>query len=670
MTELTPQTIPDTSNSETDNGVAHDGVAHADIMPSRPLAPIAPPADLSPVRVTVSYRWLAGTLLNGIVGIALMGGALYTAIDGRSRFAVEPTFALANAATNDPEGNKSDKYASTDNQAVHLIIHESNTRLLGTKEFIEVKRYARVAAQLSLTGSELTAALPEFDPLKLFSDAAEAEENSLPDAGAPTSHGAINVLLTDMGENAPTVETALLIDNVQARNMVREALELSGSIGRYDMRPASVSQASFGSGDEIPVNVEAWSHSSAPSSNLFDNLTSLERSVSTNVTADLADKIIIVQAGSSISSILTENGATGTEVNQIVRAMASVFQVSALRIGQEIRIQYSRDVDARNQEPGRFSLYGADGHVVTIGKNASGGFTLLDADRALIASTDDYSPTAPSERISLYRSLYETGLHQSIPSTIIDQVIRNHSYDVDFKRNVQSGDILEVFYTMADELVADSQPELLYSVMTVRGETRRFFRFRTPDDGRVDFYDEEGHSAKKFLIRKPVTGGILRSRFGMRQHPILGYRKLHTGVDWTVGRGTPIVAAGNGVVERAGWSSGYGRYTVIRHANGYKTAYAHQARFEPGIEPGVRVRQGQVIGYVGSSGLSTGPHLHYEVIVNGNYVNPMTIRVPRGRSLQGRTLAAFQRERDRILRLMQQPPASTRVATADQAPTN
>jgi len=109
---------------------------------------------------------------------------------------------------------------------------------------------------------------------------------------------------------------------------------------------------------------------------------------------------------------------------------------------------------------------------------------------------------------------------------------------------------------------------------------------------------------------------------------------------------------------------------VIRHANGYKTAYAHQARFEPGIEPGVRVRQGQVIGYVGSSGLSTGPHLHYEVIVNGNFVNPMTIRVPRGRSLQGRTLAAFNRERDRILRLMQQPPASTRVASADQAPAN
>ena len=137
---------------------------HSDdgIMPSRPLAPIAPPSDLSPVRVTVSYRWFTGTLLNGIIGVALMGGALYAAIDGQTKFAIEPTFALANAATNGPVDNKSDKYASTDNQAVHLIIHESNTRLLGTKEFIEVKRYARVAAQLSLTDRSKQPACPNL----------------------------------------------------------------------------------------------------------------------------------------------------------------------------------------------------------------------------------------------------------------------------------------------------------------------------------------------------------------------------------------------------------------------------------------------------------------------------------------------------------------------------
>lgn len=634
------------------------------------MVPIALPADLSPVRIKVSYRWLTGTLLNGVIGIALMGGALYAAIDGQSKFAVEPVMSLASQATESPDERKSDKFADIASQAVRLIIHESNTRQLGDKEFIEVKRYARVAAQLSLTETELTTNLPPFDPLKLFSEAAEAEENSQPPENAPASHGIINVNLVDMTEDAPSVDTILLIDNIQARNMVREALELSGSINQYSASAAENDDGFFGSGDRIQANFDTWSVGATASQEQFANFTSVERSVAEQQTANLADKVIIVQSGNSLSSILMENGANGREVSEIATAMAPALPVNALLEGQEIRLQYSRNVDDRDQAPGRVSFFGGDGHIATVGQADSGGFTLLDINSALVTTADGQSPAAPQGRTSLYRSLYETGFQQSIPESIIDQVIRNHSYDVDFKRNAQAGDTLEVFYQMADEFDVTGQPEILYSALTVRGETRRFYRFRTPDDGRVDFYDEEGNSAKKFLIRIPVNGAVLRSRFGMRRHPILGYRKMHTGIDLTAPRYTPIVAAGNGVVERADWSSGYGRRTVIRHANGYKTTYSHQQGFADGVEPGARVRQGQVIGYIGSSGLSTGPHLHYEVSVNGNYVNPMTIRVPRGRSLQGRNLAAFQRERERISRLMQQPPASTRIATADSTTTN
>jgi murein DD-endopeptidase MepM/ murein hydrolase activator NlpD len=143
---------------------------------------------------------------------------------------------------------------------------------------------------------------------------------------------------------------------------------------------------------------------------------------------------------------------------------------------------------------------------------------------------------------------------------------------------------------------------------------------------------------------------------------------LHTGVDWAVRSGTPIVAAGNGVVVKAQWTRGYGWFTLIKHTNGYETAYAHQSAFAEGIAPGVKVRQGQVIGYVGSTGLSTGPHLHYEVIVNGRPVDPMRIRVPRGRTLEGHLLTAFQREKARIAWLMHQPPAGTRVAAAAAGP--
>jgi len=148
----------------------------------------------------------------------------------------------------------------------------------------------------------------------------------------------------------------------------------------------------------------------------------------------------------------------------------------------------------------------------------------------------------------------------------------------------------------------------------------------------------------------------MRSGFGMRRHPILGYSKMHTGVDWAAPHGTPIFAAGNGLVERAGWESGYGKFILLRHPNGYETAYGHMTAFAKGIKEGKRVRQGQVIGFVGSTGLSTGAHVHYEIRINGRFVNPMRVKLPRGRALKGPALASFERERERIDAMVGRPP--------------
>ena len=166
-------------------------------------------------------------------------------------------------------------------------------------------------------------------------------------------------------------------------------------------------------------------------------------------------------------------------------------------------------------------------------------------------------------------------------------------------------------------------------------------------------------------MRKPIAEGELRSGFGYRRHPVLGYTKMHTGVDWSNRIGTPIMAAGNGTVIKAEWDSGYGRRVELQHANGYVTSYNHMSRFGRGVAPGARVRQGQVVGYVGSTGLSTGPHLHYEVIVNGHFVDPMKIRVPRGRELEGRTLTEFKRQREQVEALIQRANGSTRVAQGE-----
>jgi murein DD-endopeptidase MepM/ murein hydrolase activator NlpD len=202
---------------------------------------------------------------------------------------------------------------------------------------------------------------------------------------------------------------------------------------------------------------------------------------------------------------------------------------------------------------------------------------------------------------------------------------------------------------------------------TFGGNSRNFYRFQM-EDGTVDYFDEDGRSARQFLLRNPVPNGKFRSGFGARRHPILGYVRMHTGVDWAAPRGTPIIAAGNGTVEKAGWSGGYGRQTIIRHANGYETSYNHQSGIASGVVPGARVRQGQVIGYVGSTGLSTGPHLHYELIVNGNKVDPMRVRLPNGKVLKGPELEAFKKEKERIDELLREDSRNPlKVAQAAEA---
>ena len=244
---------------------------------------------------------------------------------------------------------------------------------------------------------------------------------------------------------------------------------------------------------------------------------------------------------------------------------------------------------------------------------------------------------------------------------MILQILKIHAYETDFRQRVRAGDGFEFFFDVKDEDkgIDGSLGELLATAVTSAGETHKFYRFRTAD-GVVDYYDEQGNTSRKFLMRRPVRGEDVRitSGFGVRRHPILQVPKMHTGVDWACATGTPIMAAGSGVIEEAGRKGEYGNYIRIRHANGYKTAYGHMSRFASGVSEGVKVRQGQIIGYVGTTGLSSGPHVHFEVLVNSSFVDPMSIQVPRERQLAGRQIADFQKERARIDDLMRRNPVS------------
>jgi murein DD-endopeptidase MepM/ murein hydrolase activator NlpD len=283
----------------------------------------------------------------------------------------------------------------------------------------------------------------------------------------------------------------------------------------------------------------------------------------------------------------------------------------------------------------------------------------------LVSDTSD-DDDDDGKGMRLYQSIYETALRNNIPKPVIEALIRIYSYDVDFQHKAQPGDSFDVLYAQDDETPGnDAKGEVMFAALTTGGEVKKYYQFKTSDDGIVDYYDETGKSAKKFLVRKPVAAGIMRSGFGARNHPLLGYYKMHTGVDWAAPLGTSIYASGNGTIEKVGWESGYGKYVRIKHANGYETAYGHMTAFSRSTQPGARVRQGQVIGYVGSTGLSTGPHVHYEILVNGRFVDPLRVKLPRGRVLEGPLMAGFDKERDRVDSIITR--SSPRVAQGQPA---
>jgi murein DD-endopeptidase MepM/ murein hydrolase activator NlpD len=356
--------------------------------------------------------------------------------------------------------------------------------------------------------------------------------------------------------------------------------------------------------------------------------------------------------------VLKELGAVPQAATALVSAFGSRGRDGGLSEGHRVRVLLDTMPDGQTQ-PLRVSIFSEKGHEGTVALSDNGRYVAVAEPREIEAAStnaDDESEEGPGMR--LYQSIYETALRNDIPQPMIDNIIRTFSFDVDLHRRVRPGDSFEVLYA-GDEHEGN---DVLYASLIFGEESRRYYRFLTSDDGIVDYYDEGGKSAKKFLVRKPMAGGVFRSGFGPRKHPILGYVRQHTGVDWAESTGAPIFAAGNGTVLKAEWDSGYGRRVEIQHLNGYVTAYSHMSGFARGIQAGTKVRQGQVIGYVGNTGLSTGPHLHYEVTINGNFVDPMRIRLPRGRELDGKILTAFEKERARIDSIVERGAAMPRVA--------
>lgn len=350
----------------------------------------------------------------------------------------------------------------------------------------------------------------------------------------------------------------------------------------------------------------------------------------------LIERIISVGRGDTLMGLLLQAGLAQAEAHAVVTALKEVYNPRNLRPGHELILTFRS-----NGEEGCEEFEGLKMQV--------------DVDRnVLVQRAEDETFAAMEEQWELKldtataegrieSSLYEAALQAGLPVPVLMQMIRAYSFDIDFQRDIHPGDSFEVLFERQVDLEGRPVREgpVLYANLEIRGRTLRIYRF-TPLDGETDFFNERGQSVRKTLMLTPIDGARLSSGFGMRRHPILGYSRMHRGLDFAAPTGTPIMAAGDGVVVEAGRKGNYGNTVVLRHPNEIRTLYAHMSRFARGIKVGARVKQGDVIGYVGSTGMSTGPHLHYEVLVRGKHVNPASVVSPPGRTLTGQDLECFR----------------------------
>jgi murein DD-endopeptidase MepM/ murein hydrolase activator NlpD len=634
-------------------------------------------------RRRVSVQWFSGTILTGLCGAALIGGAVFASLDGEMTFAKVPERvegALRGAfGANDKTASlhKSDRLPPpNESTAARNVVRVSTVTRVGNRDVMRVRPFIRIAGNLSMTTSDLSAKIPPFNAQRMLTDvgaAAPAASDDPDNADAVEPDAEVSFVTKDLAPILPKAKLAAVVALDEVLMRVRDASNWRGNSG---VRYASLANAAADAGgaqSDLKLAYATEGTAADPYAGFEtrivpENVTLLPKTKDQATGGNSSgERVHLVKKGDTVTSILREQGATPEEVKSIAATLGARGREGGLKEGQKLRILMAPAGPGQRLQPYRVIVANDSTIEAVAALSDLGKYVAVDVQsmNTVAEAADNGDDEDDGSGVRLYQSIYETALRNKVPATVIEDMVRIYSYDVDFQRKVQPGDSFDVFYAGEDEGAAITEKnDVLFASLTVGGETKKYYRFQTPDDAVVDYYDETGKSAKKFLVRKPVNNAIMRSGFGGRRHPILGYVKMHTGVDWATPYGTPIFASGNGVVEKVGREGGYGKYVRLKHNNGYETAYGHLSAFAKGMEPGKRVRQGQVIGFVGSTGQSTGPHVHYEILVNGRFVDPMRIKLPRGRSLDGPLMANFDKERDRLDAMMNNRGGAARVSDA------
>jgi len=598
-----------------------------------------------PDRRRVSLRWLAGSVLTGICSAALVGGSLQAAIGPDSLTVMRPTMATENPdqlASN--PASKGDRVRPLPpSEITRRVIQVSTITRMADGDLVRVKPFIHVRTGLAtMKETDTVTSIPPFNPLEIFSDGAEPIEIASNDSiyGAEVD-GEVTIRVSEFTSDMIDEDASDELSLVEVEQTVRATAPFLNDGAVEVATMPYVDPARFETASLEPNALAATQVAIIP-----ENVSFMEKSGNADEDAIVDERAVTIAQGDALTTILADNGVSPSEAIQIQSALVANFTFD-FRAGQQIKLSLARNEQGALQ-PVRMSLYNDDVELATVARSDTGVFVAAEEPSIITASTtkDVGTSPAPTRMPNTYTGIWQTALSMEVPRPLVENLIQIFAFDVDFQSRLTPADRIEIVYSGATEV--DEQPEILFASVTLAGEEHNFYRFRNPADGVVDYYDETGKSAKKFLMRKPMAAGRFRSPFGMRRHPILGRYKMHTGVDWAAPRGTAIMAAGNGTIAYADWKSGYGKHIKVRHANGYVTQYSHMSGYAKGIGEGTKVRQGQVIGYVGSTGLSTGPHLHYEVLVNKRFVDPAKIRLPRGRVLQGPALDGFLKERARI----------------------
>jgi murein DD-endopeptidase MepM/ murein hydrolase activator NlpD len=422
--------------------------------------------------------------------------------------------------------------------------------------------------------------------------------------------------------------------------------------------------------DELPYNNDRTTVLDAEIeavNNETENITTISKTPP----PEPVDETFELPSGATLTAELTTRGVSKAAAQALVESIETVIPAKLIKAGTKFDVTFDRQIDFYGREvtfPVQLSFKPGPKERITVDSDEDGQFTAqIDGKDDGVKSQYANKPVVVQFHAAtkVGPSLYATAKDNLIPEYIVSEFTRVFSYDIDFQRQVSASDSIELFYGNPLSGTSSKRKVLHFAKLKTDSLTKTYYRFTTAD-GQTNYFDENGRSAARALLKTPISGAKLTSGFGMRRHPLLGYTKMHAGVDFGASTGTPIHAAGAGVIDVAGRESGYGNVVEIKHNEKYKTMYAHMSRFAQGIRRGVHVNQGQVIGYVGTTGRSTGPHLHYEVRINDRPVNPSSIRAAGGAQLAGADLAKFRSNKTRIFAMMQVAPSAAQVAQANQ----